>query len=283
MKPTRRRLSSPRERSNREASTRLWVASLGLVGIVLFSGWLVRLAITENPRLGPDLCREGEQPGGESLIFLDSTDPWNPIQREVLRQQFRLIQDSLPRFHRVHLYSLDPGQPDLRPPLLSLCNPGRVGDLRDIPIVGPAAYSNPEAVRERWERGFVGELDSTFQVEVDRPQATQSPLMETLRGAAIEVFGTTPASGQTRTVHIFSDLLQNSDRFSVYGGKELTPAAGRDLADLSVLGTTALDGAKVHLYLVDRGQVGLSALVEFWDAYLGTQNAIVMQVRRIEG
>jgi hypothetical protein len=113
--------------------------------------------------------------------------------------------------------------------------------------------------------------------------------METLQGAAIEVFGTGPRSDQLRKVHIFSDLLQHSDAFSLYRDARWSPESGRRLADLSSLGTTALDGAEVYLYLVDRDQVGvmgpdyLNALVEFWDAFLAAQNATVLRVRRIEG
>ena len=283
---------SPWERRERQDSGRLLLlVSIAVVAVVLVA-FLVFLATKWNPRLSETLCPVDGTIAEEALVLLDVTDPWNPIQGAVLRQQFQELQERLPRFGRIHLYSLDPDQPELRPPLLTLCNPGKVADFERFPVVGTRGarvISNPTLLEGQWREGFVAKLDSLFQIEISRPESQSSPIMETLRGAAIEVFGTGRRSESRRTVHLFSDLLQFSPHLNLYRDPQWSAETGRRLADLSWLGTTALDGVEIFIYLVDRPQattVGTrsrGALIELWDAFFSAQNATVVRVRRIDG
>ena len=84
-------------------------------------------------------------------------------------------------------------------------------------------------------------------------------------------------------------MLQHTDRYSHYADTAWTAADAQLLADLSAMGTTALLGAEVHLFLLDRDFVGRgpgnsrSALLEFWHTYFAAQGATLLRVRRIEG
>lgn len=235
----------------------------------------------------------GRPPIEEIVVILDATDPWNEVQRAVIMQEFRALQHEIPRFARVSLYTLTSASSELPAPALQLCNPGNVADLsRSIPLGRPGVrlVATPQMVELRWRDGFIARLDSIFEAQGASAGTRRSPIMETIRSAAISVFGAAPRdTAPPRKLYIFSDMLQHTDRYSHYADTAWTAADAQLLADLSAMGTTALLGAEVHLFLLDRDFVGRgpgnsrSALLEFWHTYFAAQGATLLRVRRIEG
>jgi hypothetical protein len=177
------------------------------------SFWLAR---KWNPPLSEDdLCPVSQPPAEEIVILLDATDPWNPIQKAVIQQEFGALQATIPRHARVTLYTLDTEFSGVPAPALRLCNPGSATDFRDFPLIGPGGVSivaNPQIVERRWTDGFVTKLDSILGEQARSTGSDQSPLLEMIRGAAIEVFGAGVREKiPRRTMYVFSDLLQNSN------------------------------------------------------------------------
>lgn len=276
---------SPRERRDRRTRRNMWV-SVGIVVLVVgVIGGMVMIAMGVNPRLDRRLCPIGEPSPREVVIVFDATDPWNEVQRTVIKHEFREIQGSVPRFARVTLYHLEREAGERMPdPAVQLCNPGSLDQLGDVKA---AFFANPDSIRARWERGFVGTLDSLIP---DRTDAIpRSLIMETVRAGAIDVFGEGEGEGREKHLYVFSDLLQNSAAYTHYEDRVWRQEEARRLADVGALGTRALRGVRVHLFLLDRDVVGVteghsrSRLVRFWDAFFSEQGARVQSVRRIEG
>lgn len=267
--------------------------AIALLSIVLLLGgtsyWLAR---QWNPALSEaDLCLVGKPPVEEVIIILDATDSWSPIQRARIAQELSAVQERIPRFARVTMYALESEVDGLPVPKLKLCNPGGVADYADFPLIGEAGVqlvSNPDVIERRWKDGFVRQVDSVFAQQAAHTGTSRSPLMETIRGAAIQAFGESHDSLK-RTLYVFSDLLQHSDVFSHYTQTQWLQDDAVRLADLSRVGTTLLDGAEIHLYLVSRTFTGQRPsqnrvdLVSFWDTFFSAQGATVVRVKRIEG
>lgn len=283
---------SPRQRREQRAKRRLALAVLVVAVMCAAAGGLYYLAGEWNPRLGQDLCPLDRPPVEHVVILLDATDPWNAVQRTVMHQEFRRLQDSIQRFARLHLYAIGPEQAGHPTALVALCNPGRPSDFADFPLIGAKGahvVGNPATLDSIWRNAFVQTLDSVFGIVAETGTASSSPIMETLRMAAIDVFGAASGRALPRSVHLFSDLLQHSSLYSHYRSASWTTKDASRLARLDAAGTSALNGVSVHLYLLDRDITGSgpgkerSALVHFWDTFLSEQGATVVRVRRIEG
>lgn len=263
----------------------------GVVGIVVM---VMRDAEALHPEKDTfTLCPSSERISEEHLVLIDVTDSLNVLQRRIVQNVFSNLQERVPRFARIHLYPIDRSNTPLPEPALVLCNPGRPEDLDDLSVFAglPAEWvSNPNRMRELWERAFNQRIDSVFATESRLSSAPESRIMETLRGASIEAFGRTESDrARPRYVHIFSDMLQNSERYSHYNGLGWSQDRAAALADPGRLGTQALKGAEIDIYLIDRPVMisrftGLRGeLILFWDRFFSEQGAIVSRVERIEG
>lgn len=284
---------SRRTRRERLSKRILAAAVIAVIALMGTAAWLVSLAVKWNPVLDEQLCPTDRPPAEEVVVLIDVTDAWNATQRAVIKQEFQRIQAAVPRFGRIHLFAVRPVADTLPSPLLRLCNPGLPSDFDDFPAVGEAGarvVANPVQLEATWRDSYSGKLDSILASEASRGGEASSPLMETLRAAAIQVFGTGEnRDDRRRTIHVFSDMLQNSPRYSVYRDPTWTADDGSRLTDPGRLGTISLEGAQVYLYMLDRDVVGATeghergALVRLWDRYLAEQGATIMRVRRIEG
>jgi hypothetical protein len=280
-----------REKRERHSRRRLYITLVVAVLVALTAVALFNEARDIHPPLDPQtLCPIDRVPAEEHVVLLDATDQWTPIQREVIIQTMRKLQESIPRFSRIHLYTLTPNYQELPDPAVVLCNPGRPQDLEEIPLIGsmtPVVMANPEMMNAKWESGFVARIDSALAAYVDAGQAPESPIMETLGGASIQAFGLPDPGGPHRYVHLFSDLLQHSLNHSHYTPRPLTTNDTRHLIGVAQLGSRSLEGAEVRLYLIDRPTVrqrlgiNLDELVSFWDTYFSDQGAVVTTVQRI--
>lgn len=276
---------SPREQRDRRTRRNLWFAVAAVTVFLGLVGSLVWVARDVNPPLTKDLCPVGENPSDEVVIVFDATDPWNEVQRTVIKQAFQDIQSSVPRFGRVSLYRVGSDTGDVMPePAVRLCNPGSLDQLGNVKTT---LFANADSIRARWEGSFIGKLDSL--IPDSKEENPRSYVMETLRAAAIHAFGRRSKQGLEKQLYVFSDLLQNSPAYSHYEDPVWDETDAERLSDVGMLGTQALRNVHVELFLLDRQFIGStpghlrSRLVKFWDIYFSEQGAQVHAIRRIEG
>lgn len=277
---------SPQEERERRENIKAGAAFVGVVLLVVVGGLLFNQARQVNPELNEKLCPVNQRPTSEIVIIFDATDPWSDIQRTVIRQEFRALQESSKRFARISLFNISRArEAELAEPVIQLCNPGRIEDLGEYKA---PFFANPDSIRARWERGFISRLDSVLpKGETAEPQ---SRLMETVRAAAVTVFTKDVRDREIPgRVYIFSDMLQNSSAYSHYDDARWEDGTGRRLGQLENYGTVALQGSRITIFLLDREIVGeieghsRGRLVQFWDEYFSAQDASVRRIRRIEG
>ena len=296
MRP-RHRPPSPRELRERRTTRNLRLAALGVGVFALLAVGGVLAATRVNPPLGEDLCPVDREPAAEVVVLLDATDPWNAMQRAAIRSEFERIRNGVPRFARVRLYALEEAADELPAPVVQLCNPGTAADFASVPILGRLSarfFANP-AQLERWRGEFEAALDRMLGAVADDAGGRASPIMETIRGIALEVFpaatvgqargGDAPAVD--RRLYVFSDMLQHTAAYSHYRAPAWTVEDAAGLADVAAAGTSHLRDVAVEIFLLDRGirgdGRGPAALARFWETWFGEQGAGVERVRRMEG
>lgn len=288
---SRRRVARTRERRDRRSKWMLRGVAAGVLALGAVTGWTIYLATEWNPELDEFLCPVDRESPSLTVVIIDGTDTWNPTQRLVVEQEFRRIQQQVERFGRIDLYAVRRDAEVMAEPVLSLCNPGQPSNFQEFPLVGEfgaRVVANPEQLVERWNEDYSSALQDVMAVEASSSERPVSPIMETVRASGLQVFGSN-GRDVAKSLILFSDLLQNSNTYSVYRDPEWSAEDGERLSDLSTLGTAALSGVPVQAFLLDRDVVGASpghertALIELWDAFFAGQQAILMRVRRIEG
>jgi hypothetical protein len=277
MNSRQRYSQSPDEMRQRRSSRTLVLAGFGALLFVVVACVSLVVGVRLNPVLDDALCPPPDRISSESVVILDATDPWDDVQAAVIRGEFARLQETIPRFGRVHLFVVEEGLVGLPDPLLQRCNPGTLDDLGRWKAY---VFGNPGNV-QRWRTEFVVAMDSVLATVEKNARGGRSPITETIRGAGATIF--THSAPSNRAIYLFSDMLQHSGEFSHYTSDSWSRAEGERLAEQAT--TMLLPGVRIEIVLVNRGigggGRGPGALVEFWEGWFSKNGAVIDRVRRI--
>ncbi|MEL6258783.1 MAG: hypothetical protein AAFQ67_06985 [Pseudomonadota bacterium] len=255
----RRRGSRREQRQKRRAiiNIAMVVAALVIVGYSVYA--------IQPPAYDPDtLCVVSDELPPHTAIILDKTDEYTVEQSDLIASAIRRAQTRLEVGERMTVFELDAlGEFDSRG-RFSLCNPGRGNQVNPL-------FQNPKLIEERYTQLFEGPLTGVLDDLVEPKEAPASPILEALaRLAQTEAFS---PDAPARRVILVSDMLQNSDVFTAYGGRQSdlptrTPDPGvtADLI-LSRFGD-GLRGVEVEIRLIarrGRNDLQRGALRIYWD------------------
>lgn len=188
------------------------IAASALAGLALAGFFAAPKLLAGPPREADTLClRSGAV--GHTLILVDKSDPWSPVQAERLKRLVKKTGEALPANQLLSVYVFsDAFEPNF-PPLLALCNPGRTAS---------EWIGNPRRDYVRWVERFGRPLDEALTVLAQPARGHLSPIAEAI-GDVLARRENRPATGE-RSLILVSDMLQNSAQFSVFGNS----AAARD-------------------------------------------------------
>lgn len=225
---------------------------LGFLNILIVLGILggiSYLALVLQPEeFDPEtLCLAGETPPHVGVV-IDKTDLYSPQQAERIEALVLANRDRLAISERLTLFELDTRGELVNTNDFSLCNPGRGDQINPL-------YRNPQRVEARYQSLFEDPLQNALADLVEPKESPTSPIIESLARLAVSdgFDRDTPA----RRIVLVSDMLQNSQLFTVYG---------RNRADLerrlpnprTVAGAIeaeygdALAGVTIEVYLIPR-------------------------------
>jgi len=131
-------------------------------------------------------------------------------------------------------------------------------------------FRNPEQIEQRFNEKFDQPLEQILEDLVEPKEAPNSPVLE-----AMARLGQTDAFSDrapARRIVIISDMLQNSDVFSIYGGGGEMPANMPDA--ISVADTTmrrfgdSLNGVAIEIRLIPRARyvdMQRGPLKDYWN------------------
>ncbi|PTM38643.1 hypothetical protein [Bosea sp. 124] len=187
------------------------VASI-LAGVALVGFFAAPSLLRGPPRDAESLCLKTGAVG-HTLVLVDKSDPWSEVQAGRLKRLVKRIGDELPADRMLSIYVFnDVFEPGF-PPLLSLCNPGRTASE----LIG-----NPRRDYVRWVEKFGRPLDDALAVLTQPAKGNLSPIVEAV-GDVVSRPETRVREGEKALV-LVSDMLQNSNQFTVFG----TNATARD-------------------------------------------------------
>lgn len=209
------------------------------------------------------LCPIGVPLPGHTAVILDKTDVYTADQSRLIENVITRTRNRLEVGERFSIFELDAaGEFDPRGEL-SLCNPGRGDQVNPL-------FRNPQQIEARYRALFDEPLQAILADLVEPKEAPKSPILEAIaRLAQTEAFG---AGVDNREIVIVSDMLQNSDLFTAYGGRgalpDSVPPADVLSGQVARRFGTALDGVALEIRLIPRpgfGDLQRGALKEYWD------------------
>lgn len=185
---------------------------LGVFNLIVVAGILAGisyLAFTLQPEeYDPDtLCLAGVTPP-HRVVVLDKTDLYSMDQAEAIAGVIVGERDRLAVGERLSLYELNERGNLSDTNNFSLCNPANGDQVNPL-------YRNPDRVQARYQALFAGPLQSALADLVTPKDAPQSPILEALAGLTHEAAFDRNVPG--RHITLVSDMLQNSEIFTVYG------------------------------------------------------------------
>jgi hypothetical protein len=183
------------------------LAFIGLLALAALAGgvWWVRshsVVIDEATNCPKD------GPRGVHVLLFDQTDPICEQQALQVKQRVRLLADNAIMGGRFDLYTIEGNSQKLLNPVLQICSPGKGKDASIL-------YENPEQIQDRFEHRFIEVLDGTLGDLLRATSRQNSPIIESMRAAAIESFGSFQQTKEHPfSMTIISDMVQHSPLYS---------------------------------------------------------------------
>lgn len=225
------------------------IGVFNLVIIAAILGGISYLAFVVRPaEYDPDtLCLADTVPP-HRVVVVDKTDLYSSSQAGAIAGAIIAQRDLLAVGERLSLFELNERGNLADTNSFSLCNPGSGEQVNPL-------YRNPTRIQARYEAAFAEPLSDALDDLMTPKDAPQSPILEALARLSTERGFTPDVPG--RRVVLVSDMLQNSDLFTVYGrGRgtldERLPDAA-DVADaLEAEFGDGLRGVVIEILLVER-------------------------------
>lgn len=225
---------------------------LGFLNILIVLGILggiSYLALVLQPEeYDPDtLCLAGDVPPHVGVV-IDKTDLYSPEQAARIEALVLENRDRLQISERMTLFELDARGELVNTDDFSLCNPGRGDQINPL-------YRNPQRVEARYQALFEGPLQAALADLVEPKESPSSPIIESLARLAVTENFDPETPG--RRIVLVSDMLQNSQLFTVYGRnrgalesrlpdpRDVAAAIEDEVGD-------ALAGVTIEVYLIPR-------------------------------
>jgi hypothetical protein len=237
--------------------------NLAIIAAVLGGITYLYLTLTPEEYDSQTLCLAGAVPP-HRVVVIDKTDLYSPEQAEGIETTILSERDALAVGERLSLYELNESGQLRNTNSFSLCNPGAGEQVNPL-------YRNPERIQARYEALFAAPLDNALADLVLPKNAPSSPIIEAL--ARLTQDPGFNASVPGRRIVLVSDMLQNSDIFSVYGRRRgaldarIPPADTVALAIRDTYGD-ALRGIDLEIRLIPRDSWEAEqhgALQDYWD------------------
>lgn len=176
-------------------------------------------------------------------ILIDRSDPISPSQAQQVRQIVDRYVKSAKVGERFDLYEAKGDAVNVLTAIASVCNPGRGDQANEL-------YQNPQMIQRQFEDRFLKVLRSSLDGLLTATTLDSSPIMESIRAAAITSFGGVDGGSIPLELTVVSDFVQNTPANSHFRGEtnfdELAKkAAWRQLQ-------VNLKGAKIHMLYLNR-------------------------------
>jgi hypothetical protein len=200
------------KRSRRGLSDALIGALLGVLALVIIGGigggyWYLKRT---RVALDPESNCPTSGPTAIHAILFDRSDPISDQQAQRIRQLILRYKEAAPSGLRFDLYTFNGDTSHVLTPRLQVCAIGREAN---------ELIENPERVRQRYEKKFSEVLDQTVSELLRGSKESKSPIIESIRAAAISSFGAVGPGQMPLRLTLISDMIQNTNLYSNFQGE----------------------------------------------------------------
>ncbi|MBD9652919.1 hypothetical protein IB267_31625 [Ensifer sp. ENS09] len=265
-----------RRRRRRDGSP--W-AIVGIVGLLTLAaaaigGFVILKSRTgKTPPLDADLC-PATGAVSASAILLDLTDPISDITQVDLKRQFEATVSNIGIGGLIEVYAITNEEGKLKR-TFRRCNPGTGAEADEW-------TQNRRKIQQRWEEAFSKPLKELSDSIGSDSESTTSPIMAGVQRIVIESFSDPKLNGGPKQLYVASDMLENTDAFSIYkSGADYEAFLKSPARDRF---RTPLDGIDVKVWAFQRESTpGDRDLAEFWRQWVRANRGGFTGFERLTG
>lgn len=235
-----RRPNAP-ERETRRSAVMLGLSALAIGGTALAVPWL-----RSPPRDAATGCRPGPPPA-KTLILVDRTDPWTSSTASLIAAWLKRIADGVSTEERLQLLTFDGSAAAVPKPVFDKCRP---------PATGNVVYETPQRLARLHAEHFTTPLLAAVAALATPSSASRTELVQML--AVVAAHARLEAQAGSTTIHVFSDMEENSAAFS-FTRRPVQPLDGFAAHFASAIGDR-LQGISLHIHVLP--PAGTSARVD---------------------
>jgi hypothetical protein len=184
-------------RTKRDKQGVMLIASVAIVvlGLLAYRGY-----IGYRPKPGPDNCL-GKPVASTAIIIDRSETTTQQTLNEIRARAMSYVRDSVKINERVSVFSVDDLAKEALVPLVSLCRPRRDGNrlVENVPML-----------EKQFRIKFEAPVDTTLTPR--QGTSTESPLAQAITDISLSRY----LRSDRNTLLVFSDMLENTNRFSLY-------------------------------------------------------------------
>ena len=250
-----------------------WILlTLAFIISISLLGFYLKFTMDKNEIDKVTLCEKNVS-YGKHIILLDITDKYNFIQINDIRMNIEGIIKNLEKGKQVKVYFLNDKVTQDDIPAIEICNPGN-GKLDSY------IHSNPRHLEKQWNEKFYKPLSNTLTIIEKDNIFTYSPIIEMIQWINVKEFKNSDFSLNKLT--IISDMIQNSPEYSFFKNKIDTYKN----SDYYLKYKTNMQNFEVQIMLTRRdimSKYQSNEYLDFWLKYFELQNAIIKEIKRIDG
>lgn len=227
------------------------------VGSVLIVAFLFKVSHESRPKPGPDNCI-GPVTRSTVVVLDHSEETSDQTQLEVTARVLQHILNKVEVNERVTVFHITEVSKRNLAPAFSACRP---------PSSGNRLIERVQTIEEHFDRQFVEPLTKSLQV---RPtESAESPIAH----AIIDISLSEYLRSDNNTLLIFSDLLENTQRFSLYGCTDDKGVVQRFRESRrGALERPSFKNTQIVLNIIPRFNIGRMSLAcrdYFWNWFFG--------------
>ena len=266
-------------RAQKARRTKVAGAALIICVVATFGGIYLYQYLNPKPKIDTATNCPIAGPVSHTAVIIDTTDSINAIQKMAVENEFAQIRAQVPKFGALAIYAAG-FEGEVSKPEFSLCNPG---DAREMDWLREGKI----LVEKRWKEGFQQPLDKVLQKMLSATAARKTPLLEAIQSVSVQSFGPLRASGKNPSLKkliIFSDMLQNSERLSLY---DKVPTAQKFMKTEAYrrIRSDLRDVEVVIFFIRRQTKKGIqgSELLRFWEELIERQGGRLVHFKPLEG
>lgn len=191
-----------RVRTRSDKTNGLILAMLGvmLMGAMGGAYWWIKQS---RPQLESETNCPKSGPNGIHVILFDRSDPISEQQAQRVRQSIERFKDEAAFGVRFDVYTVQGDTSHVLEPKIRICALGK-------PSEANALIENPDLIRRKYEEKFSSVLDRAVDELLRGSKENISPIIESLRAAAITSFGPVDPGHIPLRLTMISDMVQHT-------------------------------------------------------------------------